>query len=84
MKEIARLHGIPKAIVSNRDSKSTSNFWKGLFKGFGSNLNMSTTYHLQQMGRLRSLIKLLKIAQNVCNGPVIKMGILLAFGRVGL
>ena len=26
MKEIARLHGLPKAIVSNRDSKFTSNF----------------------------------------------------------
>ena len=32
MKEITRLHGIPKAIVSDRDSKFTSNFWKGLFK----------------------------------------------------
>ena len=31
MKEVARLHGILKAIVSNRDSKFTSNFWKGLF-----------------------------------------------------
>ena len=26
MKEIARLHGVPKAIVSNRESKFTSNF----------------------------------------------------------
>ena len=32
MKEIARLNGIPKAIVSDRDSKFTSNFWKVLFK----------------------------------------------------
>ena len=32
MKEIARLHGVPKAIVSDRDSKFTSNIWKGLFK----------------------------------------------------
>ena len=28
MKEIARLHGIPKVIVSNRDYKFTSRFWK--------------------------------------------------------
>jgi hypothetical protein len=45
MKEIARLHGIPRTIVSDRDTKFTSNFWRGLFKGFGTNLNFSTTYH---------------------------------------
>jgi hypothetical protein len=45
MKEIAILHGVPKAIVSDKDPKFTSNFWKGLFKGFGTNLNFSTTYH---------------------------------------
>jgi hypothetical protein len=33
MKEITKLHGVPKEIISNRDTKFTSNFWKGLFKG---------------------------------------------------
>jgi hypothetical protein len=47
MKEIARLHGTPRIIVSNKDAKFTSKFWKGLFKGFGTNLNFSTTYYLQ-------------------------------------
>ena len=28
MKDIARLHGIPKAIVSDRDSKLMPKFWK--------------------------------------------------------
>jgi hypothetical protein len=46
MKEVAMIHGVPKAIVSNRDSKFTSKFWKGLFKFFGTNLNLSTMYHL--------------------------------------
>ena len=45
MKEIARLHGVPKEIVSNKDSKFTSNFCRGLFKAFGTNLNFSTTYY---------------------------------------
>jgi hypothetical protein len=47
MKEVARLHGVPKAIVSDRDPMFTSNFWKGLFKRFGTNLYLSTTYHLE-------------------------------------
>ena len=51
MKEIARLHDIPKAIVSNRDPKFTSNFWKGLFKEFGIKLNLSTSYHQQTYGQ---------------------------------
>jgi hypothetical protein len=45
IREISRLHGIPRKIVSDKDAKSTSNFWRGLFKGFGTNLNISTTYH---------------------------------------
>jgi hypothetical protein len=45
MKEVSRLHGIPKIIVSERDPKFTLKFWKGLFNGFGTNLNFSTTYH---------------------------------------
>ena len=50
MKEVARLHVILKAIVSDTDSKFTSHFWKGLFKVFGTNLNMSTSHHPQKHG----------------------------------
>jgi hypothetical protein len=28
MKDIFRLHGIPKMVISDRDVKFTSNFWK--------------------------------------------------------
>jgi hypothetical protein len=51
MKEVARLHGIPKMIVSDRDPKFTSNFWKGLFKGFRMNMNFITTYHPKSDGQ---------------------------------
>jgi transposase InsO family protein len=51
MREIARLHGIPRTIVLDRDTKFTSNLWSGLFKGFRTNLNFSTTYHPQSDGQ---------------------------------
>jgi hypothetical protein len=47
MREIVRLHGIPRTIVSDEDTNFTSNFWRGLFKVFGTNLNFITTYHPQ-------------------------------------
>ena len=45
MKEIFKLHGLPKAIVSDRDIKFTSNFWKGWFADLGTKLNFNTAYH---------------------------------------
>jgi hypothetical protein len=45
MKEIFRLHGIPKMVISDRDIKFTSTFWKELFGGINTNLNFSTSYH---------------------------------------
>jgi hypothetical protein len=42
---------VHKEIVLDRDPKSNSNFWKGLLKGFGTNLNLSTTYHPELDGK---------------------------------
>ena len=36
MKEIFRLHGLLKAIISDRDTKFTSIFWKILFVDLGT------------------------------------------------
>jgi hypothetical protein len=51
MRELACFHGIPKKIVSEKVPKFTSKFWKGLFKGFRTNLNFSTIYHLESDGK---------------------------------
>ena len=50
MREISRLHGLPKTIISNRDAKFTSSFWKILFAGLGTQLAFNTTYHPQKIG----------------------------------
>ena len=60
MKEIFKLHGLPKAIVSDRDFKFTSNIWKGLFADLGTNLKFSTTYHPQMDGQIERVNQVLE------------------------
>src|SRR6266481_8545444 len=50
LKEIVRLHGVPDSIVSDRDTKFTSSFWKGLHWLMGTKLLMSITFHPQMDG----------------------------------
>ena len=40
MKEIFRLHGISKIVITHRDAKFTSNLWTSLFKGMYTKINL--------------------------------------------
>jgi hypothetical protein len=49
-KEVIRLHGLPRSIVSDRDTKFIGNFWRTLWKKLGINLSVSSAYHPQTDG----------------------------------
>jgi hypothetical protein len=60
MKEIFRLHGMTKKIMSDKDTEFTSNFWKSLMVGLETKLLFSITYHLQTDGQTERVNQILE------------------------
>ncbi|GJZ18325.1 putative reverse transcriptase domain-containing protein [Tanacetum coccineum] len=51
LKEVVSKHRVPVSIISNRDGKFMSHFWKSLNKALGTRLDMSTSYHPETDGQ---------------------------------
>ncbi|KAL4366472.1 hypothetical protein GQ457_05G021340 [Hibiscus cannabinus] len=51
LKHVVKYWGVPKTIVSDRDTRFTGRFWTELFKLLGSDLNFSTSFHPQTDGQ---------------------------------
>ncbi|KAA3476284.1 Retrotransposable element Tf2 [Gossypium australe] len=58
--EIVRLHGVPISVISDRDPKFTSRFWKKLQEALVTKLNFSTKLHLQTDGQSERTIQILE------------------------
>ena len=47
---IGSLHGVPRAIYSDRDVRFTGTFWRALWRNLGTDLRFSTAFHPQTQG----------------------------------
>ena len=66
MNHIVSLHGVPVSIISDREPRFTSRFWKGLMKELGVKLNLSTAFHPQTGGQSDRTIQTLEDMLRSC------------------
>ncbi|GJT77392.1 putative reverse transcriptase domain-containing protein [Tanacetum coccineum] len=66
LKEIVCRHGVSVSIISDRDSRFASGFWRSLQKALGTNVNMSTAYHPQMDGQSERTIQTLEDMLRAC------------------
>nr|GFB51586.1 retrovirus-related Pol polyprotein from transposon 17.6 [Tanacetum cinerariifolium] len=66
LKEVVTRHGIPVSIISNRDPRFASNFWRSLQNALGTRLDMSTVYHSETDGQSERTIQTLKDMLRAC------------------
>ncbi|GJX33798.1 putative reverse transcriptase domain-containing protein [Tanacetum coccineum] len=66
LKEVISRHGVPVSIISNRDSRFTSHFWKSLQEALGTRLDISIAYHPQTDGQSERTIQTLEDMLRAC------------------
>ncbi|GJT87068.1 putative reverse transcriptase domain-containing protein [Tanacetum coccineum] len=66
LKEIVSRHRVPVLIISDRDGRFTSHFWRSLHKALGTQLDMSTAYHPQTDGQSERTIQTLEDMLRAC------------------
>ena len=64
--QIVKLHGVPTDIVSDRDPRFTSNFWKALQEAVGTKLFISTAYHPETDGQTERTIRTIEDMMRMC------------------
>ena len=64
--ETVRLHGVLVSIVSDRDDRFTTQFWKSFQKAMGTQLSMSTAFHPQTDGQSKRTIQILEDMLRAC------------------
>ncbi|XP_057540619.1 uncharacterized protein LOC130818465 [Amaranthus tricolor] len=60
IKYVIRYHGIPRTIVSDRDTRYLSHFWKSLQQALGTTLLHSTSFHPMTDGQTKRVNQILE------------------------
>ena len=71
-------------VISDRDIKFTSYFWKSLFVGLETRISFGTIYHPKRMGKQNIQTRSLRICKDVRHEKTHKVGGLFTFGGVHL
>ncbi|GKD41976.1 reverse transcriptase domain-containing protein [Tanacetum coccineum] len=66
LNRIVTRHEIPASIISDRDGRFTSNFWRSFQKALGTDISMSTAYHPETDGQSERTIQTLKDMLRAC------------------
>ncbi|GJT16093.1 putative ribonuclease H-like domain-containing protein [Tanacetum coccineum] len=66
LKEIVCRQGVLVSIISDRDPRFASRFWRSLQKSLGTNLDMSTAYHPKTDGQSERTIQTLEDMLRAC------------------
>ena len=66
VENILKLHGAPQSIVSDQGPQFTSKFWQSLHRSIGTNLEYSSTFHLQIDGQTERVNQILEDLLRAC------------------
>jgi transposase InsO family protein len=66
VKEVCCLHGCPREIISDRDSRFTSYFWKSFQEAMGTRLSFNSAHHPQSDGQSERTIQTLEDMLRAC------------------
>jgi transposase InsO family protein len=68
LQHVVKHHSLPAAIISDRDPRFTSALWSEVWKGTGTELRMSSSYHPQTDGQTERLNRVLETGLRMyCN-----------------
>lgn len=66
VKEVIRLHGTPRTIISDRDPRYLSKFWEKLQEALGTTLKISTAFHPATDGQTEITIQTMEDMLRAC------------------